>query len=227
MSRNPTPLQWPEGQLRTRYRDQSRFDKSRGFTAARDGILHELDLYGASHVTITSNLPVNTRGLPYMAGQISDPGIAVWWVKKGTEHVLACDRWVTVIENTRAIEMTLGAIRGIARWGSTEMVERAFAGFAALPPGSGDSTAYTMPPPKPKTWRELFGVNIAPWTDLPRDDLFAVVKGRHRELIKEHHPDRVSSTDDAKRAAALEMTMTLNTALQLAEIELFLKEPKQ
>jgi hypothetical protein len=214
MTRSPFPLDWPVGAPRKRWRDNSDFDKSRGFNAARDGVLDQLRLFKASHVVITSNLPTNGKGLPHSAsvGQLDDPGIAVYWVKAGKEHVIACDRWRTCMENMRAIEKTLEALRGIARWGSTEMVEQAFAGFAALPPGSG-TNAYTAPEQsRPKTWREIFGVNIEPWASLPLPDLLAIVKSRHREQIKEAHPD--------KPGGSLELTQQLNAALASAELEL-------
>jgi hypothetical protein len=211
MTRSPFPLAWPDGIARKRSRERSDFHKERGFNAARDGALDQLRLMRASHVVITSNLPTNSKGLPTSAsvGHISDPGIAVYWVRNGKEHVIACDRWQTCMENMRAVEKTLEAIRGIARWGSTEMVESAFAGFAALPPGDGTS-AYTAPEQtKPKTWRELFGVVTL---NLANADLLAVVKARYRDQIKAAHPDRPGGS--------LERTQQLNAALAQAEKEL-------
>jgi hypothetical protein len=210
--RAPYPLDWPEGVPRTRSRYGSDFDKSRGFNAARDGALDQLRLFRASHVVITSNLPTNSRGMPHSGsvGSLTDPGIAVYWVKAGKEHVIACDRWRTCMENMRAIEKTLEAIRGIARWGSTEMVEQAFAGFAALPPGTGE---YTAPEHKPLTWREIFKMAGMPaFEHLAAKDLLAVVKARHRELIKTAHPDFAGGGH--MRAAEL------NAALAEAEKEL-------
>lgn len=213
MARSPYPLSWPPNIARTRWREQSAFDKKRGFTAARDGVYKQLDMMHTSHVVITSNLPLRANGVPYSAGPgaISDPGIAVWWVKKGTEHAIACDRWSTCVENMRAIEKTLEAIRGIARWGTAEMVDRAFAGFAALPAGSGAEFGVADVAPKPKTWRELFGVNIAPWNELPPQDLLAIVKSRYRDMIKQAHPDLGGKAED---------TVTLNAALAEAEAEI-------
>src|SRR3546814_19053229 len=50
----------------------------------------------------------------------------------------ACDRWDTVRDNVRAIGKTIEAIRGIERWGASDMMERAFSAFEALPaPGGG------------------------------------------------------------------------------------------
>lgn len=212
MARSPYPLDWPPNVPRTRYRETSAFAKGRGFTAARDGVYKQLDMMRVSHVVITSNLPLRANGVPYSAGPgaISDPGIAVWWVKKGTEHAIACDRWKTCVENMRAIEKTLEAIRGIARWGSAEMVDRAFAGFAALPPGSGTESGVAFVP-ESRTWRQIFGLDIEPWTSLPPADLLAIARTRHREQIKKAHPDRGGKLEDA---------VLLNAALEAAEAEL-------
>jgi hypothetical protein len=45
----------------------------------------------------------------------------------------ACDRWDSVADNVQAIRKTIEALRGIERWGTGDMVQRAFAGFVALP----------------------------------------------------------------------------------------------
>ncbi len=213
MARSPFPIAWPPSVKRVRHRESSLFDKSRGFSSACKGAVHQLELMrGISHIVVTSNLPTRANGLPYSAGpgQISDPGIAVWWVKGGVEHALACDRWHTCVENMRAIEKTLEALRGIARWGTAEMVEHAFAGFAALPAGSGVESG-VVPIPVEETWRDVFGLNGAQWTSLSAMDQLAIVKARHRSMMKEAHPDHGGAVAQAAR---------LNAALQTAEWEL-------
>jgi hypothetical protein len=206
--RAPFPLQWPDGWKRTRWRNGSRFGTG-GFNAARDGVIHGLELMGASHVVITSNLPTNSKGLPHStsAGRLDDPGIAVWWVQAGKERVMACDRWLTARENMHAIELSVAAMRGLDRWGCTEVVERAFAGFAALPPGSSNGTHAS--PQAPKTWREIFGVTA--FETLGPADLLAIVKSRYRKMISEVHPD---TGGDHTSAAEL------NIAISAAEKEL-------
>ncbi len=210
MSRSPFPLQWPDGWKRTAWRRSSNFDKSAGFNAARDGVLRQLKMLGTSHVVITSNLPTNSKGQPYnaSAGKLADPGIAVWWVKGGKEQVMPCDRWLTCVENMHAIELSIAAIRGIDRWGTAGIVEKAFAGFAALPEAGATSiespaaTAIFV-----RNWQAVF--EVAALIDvLAAKDLLAIVKARHRDLIKKHHPDL---------GGDLEAATEINAALAEAE----------
>jgi len=119
--------------------------------------------------------------------------------------VMACDRWRTAAQNLRAIDMSLEALRGLDRWGASDMVERAFAGFAALPAGDGDSPV----PPMKRTWREVF--NAVGLESLTKCELLAMLKWRHREMIKEAHPDAGGSH---------ELAAELNAALAEAEQEL-------
>jgi hypothetical protein len=144
--------------------------------------------------------------LPYAnASAGGDPGIAVYWIERGNERVIACDRWNHVDLNMRAIDMSLVAMRGLDRWGAAEMVERAFAGFA-LPAGPGPTTAR---PPAKRPWREVLG-GIWP-TALDAETTLEIAKGRYRVAIKAAHPD---VGGDVAIAAAL------NVAMAEAESEL-------
>ncbi len=215
--RLPYPLQWPDGFARTKSSDRrhSRFS-DRGarpspYEAAK-GVLAELKLMHASHITITSTLPTRADGLPYADGRSDDPGIAVWAVMQGQERVFPCDVWHTHGENLRAIALSLNAMRGLERWGMAEVVQRTFAGFAALPAG-GDAA----PPPRLRVWREvLSGVDgplaAAEWpVDMENDELLAIAKARHRRLVKQHHPDVGGNAD---------LMAEINAALDAAEKEL-------
>lgn len=69
----------------------------------------------------------------------------------------------------RAIGLTVAALRGIERWGSSDMLERTFGGFAALPEQS--STGW---------WQHL---------GIPRESTLEQIQVRWRELVKVYHPD--------------------------------------
>lgn len=120
-------------------------------------------------VVISTNISLRRDGLPY-AGQRDpyDRGVAVYWAGKGEQQrVIACDRWDRVKDNLRAIEKTIEAMRGIERWGSTDIVNKAFTGFAALPA-------------PPEGWRVILG-------DCPT---FEIANASYKRLAFERHPDR-------------------------------------
>lgn len=126
------PLHWPQGWPRARYTQTARFEAS--FAKARDGLFNEIKLLGGTHIVLSSNIPLRRDGIPYAnQPQPADKGVAVYFLRRGRSMVFACDRWNKVEDNIRAIEKTIEAIRGIERWGASEMMERAFTAFEALP----------------------------------------------------------------------------------------------
>lgn len=126
------PLSWPAGWPRSKYPQSARFDTS--FTSARDGLFREIKLLGGTHVVLSSNLSLRRDGIP-LAGQRqpSDKGVAVYFYRRGKQMAFACDRWNKIEDNIRAVAKTIEAVRGIDRWGASEMMERAFTAFEALP----------------------------------------------------------------------------------------------
>lgn len=132
------PLAWPPGWPRTPAgrRISSKFSKNLGFTEV--GKLHaELRRLGATHVTISTNIPVRQDGLPYadyLRRRMDDPGVAVYFKLKGKPLSMARDRYWTPWENLHSLVLAIEAMRSIERHGGSTMMERAFDGFAALPP---------------------------------------------------------------------------------------------
>lgn len=209
--RSSYPLQWPENWPRTKFRERPKFLEGH-FARVRDSIIRQLQRKGGSHIVITSDLPTRADGLPYANARCDEAGVAVYWVEKGQERVIACDRWRTVGFNMRAIDLTINAMRGVDRWGTSTMVEKVFAGFAALPPGTGDE--HVPPPPAAPTvrpWREVFDIPGVFIDHMAKPELFALIKRRHRERIAEAHPDKGGDP-----AIAAE----LNAALDAAERDL-------
>lgn len=129
------PLAWPQDWPRTRSPQTSRFDAT--FAATRDNLFKQISMLGGTHVVLSTNVALRRDGLP-LAGQRQpdDRGVAVYFLRRGKQMVFACDRWNKVEDNMRAIEKTIDAVRGIERWGASEMMERAFSAFEALPPPS-------------------------------------------------------------------------------------------
>jgi len=181
------PLQWPAGVERTvpGKRARARFGqvgqssvgswKTRNpisLAAARDGVLHQITLLGARYPVISTNLALRLDGLP-RSGQRTpdDPGVAVYFFYEGAQRVLACDRWDRVEDNLRAVEKTLDALRGIDRWGVSEILQRTFSGFKALPQnGSG------------RAWWTVLGVA----KDATMNDIIVA----YRREARLRHPDQ-------------------------------------
>lgn len=176
------PLTWPPMWPRTDDPQYSRFETT--ITRARNGVIRELDLLGATDITISSNAELTRSGeISARQRRIDDTGVAVYFRLDGDQRVIPCDKWVRIEENLRAIELTINALRGIERWGAREIMTAAFAGFAALPASSaGDA------------WWEVLGV--------PPTATIAEIDAAYRRLAKQTHPDAGGSAGQFSRIAA-------------------------
>lgn len=126
------PLQWPTGWPRTKTPGKSQF--STGMEKATRGLLDEIRRLGGRLPVISSNAQYRLDGMPYARqGYIGDTGVAVYFQRKGKPMVFACDSYWSVQENLHAIGKTIEALRAIERYGASDMMERAFSGFTALP----------------------------------------------------------------------------------------------
>lgn len=158
------PLHWPAGWPRTNNRDHSRF-RTATFSKARAEIFAELERMGATDEILSTDIPLKKDGQPYAVYRLDDPGVAVYFKYKGRPMVFACDKFLGIEENMWAIAKTINAIRGIERWGASEMMERAFTGFEALP--------------EPESWRTVLG----------HHDTVEGVEKAYRLQMKHSHPD--------------------------------------
>lgn len=181
------PLHWPEGVPRHRgLRESGTFKGSPG--AVRDDMLDEIDrIMGASRgytfrnsIILSSNLKLRNDGLPAVGqGEPADPGIAVYFDRNGTQVCFSCDKYDRTWKNMRAIQKTIEAMRGIERWGSKELLDRAFTGFATLPaPGEGTGS---------KAWKVL---------GIPARSGPEAIEKAFRAKAMTAHPDKGGSTDD-------------------------------
>lgn len=174
------PLQWPDGWPRAKNRTSSKFGAHISFSRARDELLMELKRMGVTNnfvntnVVLSTNVTLRQDGLPY-AGQANphDPGVAVYFIYRGKNMVFACDTYRNVIDNMWAIRKTIEALRGMERWGASDMMERAFTGFQALPPAQS------------KAWWDVLGVS--------RSASLEQVSKAWKDLAKKYHPDRGGS----------------------------------
>lgn len=160
------PLQWPAGVPRTNAPSHSPFQAT--IKAADVAIRREVRLMGGSLPVVSSNLELRRDGFPY-AGQRqpNDAGVAVYFLRRGRQMVFACDKWRKVEDNMRAIAKTIEALRGIERWGSSDLMERAFTGFEALP--------------APEQWWQTLGVA----QKATREEINAAYRAKARAA----HPD--------------------------------------
>lgn len=100
-------------------------------------------LPGAKNAVVSTNVALRRDGLPLAsAKRVDDPGVAVYFLYKGKQTCFACDRWDKVEDNIYAVAKTIDAMRGIARWGTGDMLDAAFNGFTALPPPKKDGATF-------------------------------------------------------------------------------------
>ncbi len=180
MSVDAFPLCWPAGWPRCKRAEHGRFQTS--FAKARDGLMEELRLMGAKNIVLSTNIELRRDGLPYAnQRQPEDSGVAVYFQHKGMSMTFACDRWRKVEDNTQAIRKTIEALRGIERWGASDMMKRAFSGFAALPSSAAANAS---------AWWAVLGVT--------QGADFDAVRAAYQQKRKSTHPDHCGTTEQFK-----------------------------
>lgn len=166
------PLYWPDGWKRTESwrRQTSRFKT--GFAVARDFLMAEIARLGGKNPVLSTNIPLRNDGLPYAsAKEPQDTGVAVYFTYKNKPMCFACDRYRLTKENIHAIGLTVQALRGIERWGASDMMERAFRGFAVLPENASD-------------WRSTLGFRHGERPSIEQ------IESAFRGHAQVHHPDK-------------------------------------
>lgn len=184
-SKTTYPLFWPPGKSKSGFqRTHNKFKAS--FTEARDNCVAEIKRLGGSEVIVSSNVPLNRRGkaqgVPWGKAIAGYSGVAVYFKRKGKELCFACDCWSHVQDNMNAITHTIEALRGIARWGTGDMMEAAFTGFMALP-APGQTTGESP-------W-QILSVAVNATEEQILD--------AYRAKAKIHHPDRGGNPADFHR----------------------------
>lgn len=193
------PLAWPDGWPRTSPSAQidgrGRFSRGGGnkgwwtFAEARDALLDEVSRLSGRAGVMSANFPLDRYGRASGGkGRPADQGVAVYFTVKGKPYVMACDRYTRAEENMRSLALAIEAMRTLERHGGGVMMEKAFQGFAALPP--------------PKSCWELLGVQPGVSE--------AEVRAAWRRRIGEAHPDQGGS-----EAAASALNAARDDALKL------------
>lgn len=179
MTAEAFPLEWPAGVPRSRNPQRSAFGEVTIHRATQE-LLWEIERMHGRLPVISTNLELRNDGLPYSKQRpIRDHGVAVYFSRRGKQLVFACDRWDRIEHNMRSITKTIDAMRGIERWGSSDLMERAFMGFEALPPPDGVVTL--------TCWQIL---DLAPGASEME------IERAYRTKAKSAHPDQGGSREE-------------------------------
>lgn len=190
------PLSWPFGWPRTPSGKQARAKFSQMVTKTGYGgstyrgadslsihqsvkrLRSELDRLNAVAVVVSTNIKTRADGMPLSESKrVDDPGVAVYFKRKGVSVVFACDKWDRPADNLAAVAKHIEALRGMDRWGVGSL-DQAFAGYAALPA-----------PSTKRPWREVMGFSA-------QETVHSLgVSARYATLAKQRHPDAGGSQD--------------------------------
>lgn len=205
------PLVWPEGWTRTPNHlraDGRQFKTGNPYRARGDGtseyigrstitfdrartlLSDELGRLNARGVIVSTNVPLRLDGQPRgnaATARMDDPGIAVYFTYKGKPMVMAQDAYTNIAANVRSLGLAIEALRQLERHGGGTMMERAFAGFTALPPPEGSK------PRRP--WWEVMRYSADP----EERELLSVkeIEARYQTLAKRMHPDVEGGSNEA------------------------------
>jgi hypothetical protein len=176
------PLRWPDGWPRTKPSaitdGRSRFVRPGSgywtFAPARDALITEVwRLPEIKSVVISSNFAPGRDGPSARGPRPVDQAIALYFTRRGKPFVMACDRYSRAEENMRSLALAIEAMRQLERHGGGFMMERAFDGFAVLPP------------PSEEPWWVVLQV--------ARTATRADIEAAWRKLAAANHPDRGGS----------------------------------
>jgi hypothetical protein len=180
------PLAWPEGWPRTPLaarkdgrKNFGRFEQASGqtwqskrsltFREARESLYAALRKIGAREVVLSTNFQLNLAGEPRGdRRRPEDQAVAIYFKRKSRNLVMARDAFDRAEENMRSLALALEALATLERHGGDLMTEKAFTGFAALPP-------------PPSCW-EILELDASSATA-------AAVEAAFRRKARDHHPD--------------------------------------
>lgn len=174
------PVQWPIGWPRSR-KQTATFKVD--YEVAEHELARELELLGATSAYISTDQELRVDGRPRRDRQPGSSAVAVYFVRKGQQLCIPCDKFYSVRDNLRAIGLTLQNIRQMERYGTSQTVEATLSGFAALP-------AEASPNGGPRAWYQV--LQVSPDADP------SVIRAAYRNLAAKYHPDNADTGDEAK-----------------------------
>lgn len=181
------PLSWPDGWPRTPLEEQEdskyRFRRPMNggsfwtLDAAVRALEAEVRKLGGEEIYITSNFrPSRSMGtISEDRGRPKDQGVTVYFQLRNKAVVMAQDSHRRAEENLRSLALAIDALRQLERHGGGTMREKAFSGFAALPP--------------PKTCWQILGLGTGASEE--------AVQTAWRLLVHKHHLDKPGGSHDA------------------------------
>lgn len=181
------PVQWPVGWPRHQTHRTGHFKV--GYDQALRELGQELKRLGVESAYISTDRPLRVDGRPRSGVQPDTPAVAVYFVRKGKQLCIPCDKYQTVRDNIRAIGLTLESIRRMKRYGTSEMAEATLSGFAALPENASPNAGS-------RRWYDVLEVspNASP----------EVIKASFRAKAVQTHPDAPGGStadfEEVKRA---------------------------
>lgn len=175
------PLQWPVGQPRTAKRHKAPFKA--GNTKIIDDLDRAVKKLGITNITISTDRRVRVDGQLSMSSgdNAADPGIAVYFTRKGEELCIAFDKFTDIWGNLRAVGLYLEYMARLEAYDMTEMADKSFTAYKALP-------SSVIVPPAPQAWYDVLQVN-------PQADA-DIVQGAYRKLILRYHPDNQNTGNE-------------------------------
>ena len=189
------PLHWPDGWPRTHpnRRKNSLPGGGQEWLRVVRRLITEVQRIGGKSVVLSTNQPIRLDGMPYSARRnIEDPGAAIYFTRDDRQMVMAQDNYWMLVDNIRSLALAIEGLRQMERHGGAHMMERAFAGFEALPPPS-------------QGWRSVLGLAGLDCS-IPAVAL-AGAEAAYKTLARKAHPDAGGSSEKMSR---------LNVAIQEA-----------
>lgn len=180
MSVDAFPLQWPMHVQRTPAERRVAGSFMVTPNKAQEELVKEVRLSAGRDLIISSNVPLRRDGLPYAnAREPGDPGVAVYFTRKGQQVCIPCDTYDRHWKNIRAIGLSIKDMRGPEMRGCAAITDAAYTGFLALPA-----------PAQVRGWWEVLGIPRhtsetvidAVWKRLMRD-LPAIGSDERRQIL--------------------------------------------